>query len=78
MSLLPRRREARDAAIAATSTRRAADWRRGLRSPRWNAAPLANPEMNPTGRVRSVAMWLALGAVTFGIVLLGYGTGFWR
>jgi hypothetical protein len=34
--------------------------------------------MNPTSRVRSVATWLALGVVTFGIVLLGYGSGFWR
>jgi hypothetical protein len=55
-----------------------ADWRASLRSPRWNAAPLKNPEMNPTSRPASVLFWLVLGAITFGILVLGYGSGFWR
>lgn len=55
-----------------------ADWRTSLRSPRWNAAPLKNPEMNPTSRPASVLYWLVLGALTFGILTLGYGSGFWR
>ena len=29
-------------------------------------------------QTRLVSRRVALGAVTFGIVLLGYGTGFWR
>jgi len=78
MSLQLHGRNEHGVAIAKTPARTDADWRRALRSPRWNAAPLANPEMNPTSRVRSVATWLALGVVTFGSVLLGYGTGFWR
>ncbi len=54
------------------------DWRATLRSPRWNVAKLDNPEMNPTRRPVSVAFWLALGAITFAVLLAGYGSGFWR
>ncbi|MEI6270730.1 MAG: hypothetical protein WCP38_00030 [Chloroflexota bacterium] len=57
---------------------KAGDWRTTLRSPRWNAAALKNPEMNPTSRPASVLYWLVLGAITFGILMLGYGSGFWR
>jgi len=60
------------------------DWRTQLRSPRWGKAlegdrlpNLNNPEMNPTSRTRSVLFWLSLGFVTFALVVLGYGTGFW-
>ena len=60
------------------------DWRRQVRSPRWGAAldggrlpEHKNTEMNPTGRVRSTIFWFVLGAVTFGVLLAGYGTGFW-
>jgi len=63
-----------------------ADWRRQLRSPRWGSAlgrhrrmpELANPEMNPTSSARSIAFWVALAALTFVLLLAGYGTGFWR
>ena len=55
-----------------------ADWRATLKSPRWNAAPLKSPEMNPTSRPASVIYWLVLGVITFGILMLGYGSGFWR
>ena len=38
---------------------------------------LKNPEMNPTSRFRSVLFWAALGALTFGVLVVGYGIGFW-
>jgi hypothetical protein len=60
------------------------NWRRQLRSPRWGVAlrhgqlpDLKNPEMNPTSRFRSVLFWLSLAALTFIILVAGYGTGFW-
>lgn len=60
------------------------DWRRQLRSPRWGASlkngrlpELANPEMNPTRSRVAVIFWLALAALTFVLLLAGYGTGFW-
>ena len=53
-------------------------WREDLRSPRWNVPALANPEMNPTSRARSVAFWFALAAATLVLLLVGYGSGFWR
>jgi hypothetical protein len=62
-----------------------ADWRTQLRSPRWGSSlegdrlpQLANPEMNPTSRFRSVLFWLSLAIVTFVILVLGYGVGFWN
>ncbi len=61
------------------------DWRSQLRSSRWGASlkggrlpGLANPEMNPTSTGRAVAFWLALGLITFLLVVVGYGTGFWQ
>ena len=60
------------------------DWRRQLQSPRWGSSlrggrlpELKNPEMNPTSTGRAVAFWLALGALTFVLLLVGYGSGFW-
>ncbi|HSG85326.1 MAG TPA: hypothetical protein VLA23_03225 [Candidatus Limnocylindrales bacterium] len=60
------------------------NWRRQLRSPRWGAAlrggkmpSLSNPEMAPTRTSVSLAFWLALGAATFVLLVVGYGTGFW-
>lgn len=60
------------------------NWRSQLRSTRWGAAlkggelpKFANSEMNPTTTARAVAFWAVLGAVTFGLVAVGYGTGFW-
>jgi hypothetical protein len=62
-----------------------ADWRTQLQSPRWGTSlegdrlpRLGNPEMNPTSRFRSVLFWLGRGIVTFAILVLGYGTGFWN
>ena len=60
------------------------DWRAQLRSPRWGAGlrrgrlpDLKNPEMNPTSRFMSVLFWLGLAGLTFVVLVLGYGTGFW-
>ena len=60
------------------------NWRSQLRSPRWGSGlshgrlpELKNPEMNPTSVAMSVLFWLGLGAATFVILVLGYGTGFW-
>jgi hypothetical protein len=61
------------------------DWRTQLESPRWGSAlegdrlpDLKNPEMNPTSRMRSVLFWLALGVATFLLIVVGYGSGFWK
>ena len=60
------------------------DWQDQLRSPRWGAGlrrkrlpALGNPEMNPTPAPTSVLFWLGLGALTFLVLVVGYGTGFW-
>jgi hypothetical protein len=61
------------------------DWRRHLRAARWGAGMrsrkvprLANPEMNPTSTAMSVLFWLSLAALTFVVLVVGYGIGFWR
>ena len=61
------------------------DWQAQLRSPRWGRGlrrrrlpDLKNPEMNPTSRFMSVLFWLGLAALTFVLLVLGYGTGFWQ
>ena len=60
-------------------------WRTQLHSPRWGSAlrggkppRLANAEMNPTSTLRSILFWLALAALTFVLLVAGYGTGFWK
>ena len=60
-------------------------WRDQLRSPRWGASlkggrlpELRNPEMNPTGTAMAVLFWLGLAGLTFIVLVLGYGTGFWH
>jgi hypothetical protein len=54
------------------------DWRSGLRSRRWRAAPLRNSEMNPTSTRLAVLFWAVLAGLTFVLLLAGYGTHFWR
>jgi hypothetical protein len=54
------------------------DWREQLRSPRWNPPPLKNPEMNPTRSAVAVLFWVGLATLTFVLLVVGYGTGFWR
>ena len=65
-------------AIVTRTPEKNEDWRASLRSPRWNAAPLKNPEMNPTSRPVSALFWVVLAALTFGILVIGYSAGFWR
>jgi len=54
------------------------DWRKALRSPRWRPARLANSDVRPTSTPMAVAFWVALAAVTFGLLIVGYGTHFWH
>ena len=61
------------------------DWRRQLVSPRWGAGrkdgklpELPNSEMNPTSTAMAVAFWVGLGVLTFVILVVGYGSGFWQ
>jgi len=60
------------------------NWRRQLRSPRWGTTLKGeqlpdhkNTEMEPTSRARSLLFWLTLGAATFVLLVVGYGSGFW-
>ena len=60
------------------------DYRDQLRSPRWGKAgsrgrmpALANPEMRPASRLVAVGFWLGLAFLTFVLLVLGYGIGFW-
>ena len=57
---------------------RAEDWRKGLLSYRWRAAPLRNTEMNPTSTIAAAAFWLVLAGLTFALLLWGYGSHFWH
>jgi hypothetical protein len=34
--------------------------------------------MNPTSTAMAVVFWLGLAALTFGLLVVGYGTGFWK
>jgi hypothetical protein len=54
-----------------------ADYRSTLRSRRWDAAPLANPEVERTDPRIAVAFIAAISVVTFVLLVLGYATGFW-
>ena len=53
------------------------DWRRKLRAQRWGAAPLENREARLTTPLQAVLFFGALAVVTFVIIVVGYGTGFW-
>ncbi len=53
-------------------------WRSRLRSRRWKAAKLANPEMQPTSSRLAVVFWIVLAALTFAIIFVGYGVGLWH
>jgi len=61
------------------------DWRGQLQSPRGGGGrrrqrlpDLKNPEMNPTSRFRSVLFWFSLAFLTFVVLVVGYGIGFWH
>jgi hypothetical protein len=53
------------------------DWRGQLRARRWNVAPLENPEADPIGAFGAVAFFVGLAVLTFVLLLIGYGIGFW-
>ena len=53
------------------------DYRQLLRSRRWRAAPLRNPEAEKTDPRIVVAFIAALCTVTFLVLVAGYWTGFW-
>jgi len=55
----------------------AKDHRRKLKSRRWDAAELANPEADVTNPWIAVAFFVALAALTFGVVVVGYTIGHW-
>ena len=52
-------------------------WRSRLVSRRWHPAALENPEQNPTSSRVAVLFWVVLAVLTFVLVVVGYGTGFW-
>jgi hypothetical protein len=60
------------------------NWQRQLHSRRWGMnrrdgklPDLKNPEMNPTSTALAVLFWIGLGALTFLVLVVGYGTRFW-
>lgn len=54
------------------------DYRVSLRSRRWDAAPLRNPEVEKTDPRIAVAFIAVLAAITLVILVLGYASGFWQ
>jgi hypothetical protein len=52
-------------------------WRSRLGSRRWKPAPLANPDLQPTSSRMAVLFWVFLAVLTFVLIFVGYGTGFW-
>lgn len=52
-------------------------WRSRLISRRWKPAELSNPELAPTSYRMAVLFWVGLAALTFVLLVVGYGTGFW-
>ena len=53
------------------------DYRDELRSRRWNAAPLENPEVEKTDPRIAVAAIVLLAIATLSIIVVGYGLGIW-
>jgi len=53
------------------------NWRGRLRSRRWDAAELRNPDVEHVSPAMGVLFFLGLALATFVLLLLGYGTGFW-
>jgi hypothetical protein len=61
-----------------TPSRQAGDYRDGLRSRRWKAAPLQNPEVEKTDPRIAVLVIVLMSALTLGVLILGYGVlGLW-
>jgi hypothetical protein len=59
------------------ATAETGDYRDQLHSRRWGAAPLKNPEAEKTDPRIAVAFIAGLSAITFIMLLIGYGSGFW-
>lgn len=53
------------------------DWRSGLRSRRWDPAPLENPDVHKTSPLMGILFFGALAALTFVLLLIGYWDHFW-
>jgi hypothetical protein len=53
------------------------DYRRRLRSRRWSAAELSNPDVHTTNPWLAVGLIAFLAAGTFVVLVLGYATRFW-
>jgi hypothetical protein len=53
------------------------DYRRQLRSRRWKAAKLSNPDVEQTDPRIAVLFVALLALLTMGVMIVGYGSGFW-
>ena len=53
------------------------DYREELRSRRWDAAPLENPEVEKTDPRIAMGALIMLAVVTFAIIAAGYVVGLW-
>ncbi|MBX3028668.1 MAG: hypothetical protein KF809_00780 [Chloroflexi bacterium] len=53
------------------------DYRRQLRSRRWDAAQLSNPEVELPDKRLAVLGIVILAVMTFGAIVVGYGIGLW-
>ena len=53
------------------------DYRAGLRSRRWNAAPLENREIEPSDPRIVLGGIAALLVLTFVVIVAGHASGFW-
>ena len=61
-----------------TTSQQPDDYRSGLRSRRWQAAPLRNPEVEKTDPRIAVLAIVVMSAFTLAVLLLGYGVvGLW-
>jgi len=66
-----------EAGVARAERRATGDYRDELRSRRWDAAPLRNPEVEKTDPRIAVVAIVILCALTLVVLVLGYGSGFW-
>jgi len=55
-----------------------ADYRELLRSRRWHAAPLRNPEVEKTDPRIAVFVIALLAVATLIVLVVGYASGFWE
>jgi hypothetical protein len=53
------------------------DYRRRLKSRRWSAAELANPDVHTTNPWLAVGLIALISAATFVLLVLGYASHFW-